>query len=283
MAMPEDYINAVLRYYDRSKNKEGFPPVLLNPSPAGLKSFCLVKANSDLTLSDISILNQFLEIDGNAESIREKLKREDRDKFKPIQKFIKKDTRSPSIIVVTMLAWLMGFPYQFNDKRINFAELYTGENTDETAASGFTPIDVSDGNKKSVEKKKGWVLAVVILLGAFLAIIKELNFGTEGKPISLGSSSQCLRWTGFEYEIVRCQDFESASVIHYDEKLLKEFKRISRPDTITEASIGKLYYISYNNNPQFYTSAGSFPEEPHRKVRPLSRWIFEKYILPMKR
>lgn len=58
---------------------------------------------------------------------------------------------------------------------------------------------------------------------------------------------------------------------------LKYFQKITRPDTIKETSINKIWYSKSNNRVEFFTADGENPEN-NKALRPLSPHMYNKYI-----
>ena len=87
-----------------------------------------------------------------------------------------------------------------------------------------------------------------------------------------------MYWAVDHYESTHCTDKGKGILIPLDEQVMKNFKKITRKDTITQWSVGKLYYIKNNGNIECYTQAGVYPEEPSRRLKMLSQYMFDKYL-----
>jgi hypothetical protein len=67
------------------------------------------------------------------------------------------------------------------------------------------------------------------------------------------------------------------AVIALDVEKLNHLMRITEPDTLTEHSLGKIWYSKINGNVEFFTAEGFHPEYPDRKLRPVTPSILAKY------
>jgi len=93
-----------------------------------------------------------------------------------------------------------------------------------------------------------------------------------------GSIQKCMYWKGDHYEPIACNEKPADTtvmVIGLDSNKLVHFKRITRADTLTAASIGKVWYIKVNDHVEYYTSPGEPPAYPGRRLLPLSAHILD--------
>lgn len=85
---------------------------------------------------------------------------------------------------------------------------------------------------------------------------------------------QCMFWSGKEYIPAHCSETPNG-LIALDMKLVNNFKKITMPDTIT--SIKNVWYSKHQNVVVFFTADGVNPENG-KDVRPVTTYIFEKYL-----
>jgi hypothetical protein len=91
-----------------------------------------------------------------------------------------------------------------------------------------------------------------------------------------------MYWAGDHYEQVSCnQKLGDTMVIALDTFKLRHFKKITRPDTITGYSLGRVWYIKMDGRVEFYTADGHHPIQQQRRLKPLSDYIIFKYIRPL--
>lgn len=88
-----------------------------------------------------------------------------------------------------------------------------------------------------------------------------------------------MYWKGDHYEAVSCnQKIEDVDIIAMDTNKLTRLRKITRPDTLTQSSLGKVWYAKIDNEVEFYTSGGFHPEYTDRRLKPITTYIIDKYI-----
>jgi hypothetical protein len=124
------------------------------------------------------------------------------------------------------------------------------------------------------------LLIIVILLGGTYIIQKQIS--SNKLPYS-SMATGCMYWADDQFEIADCNEKKRGRMLFpLDQERMKNFKRITREDTITERSINVVYYISVNNIKEYYTMGGHHPVITTRNLRPLSRYIYIKYLAKKK-
>lgn len=141
----------------------------------------------------------------------------------------------------------------------------------------FLQTDLS--TKRDTHKNKKLVLAIltgIIFLGGLYMLWEK----KRDTPFTLGNStSGCMYWAGDHYEKVACtEEKKDRLLLPLNEERIRDFKRITQQDTITENSIGIVHYIKRNKTIEYYTAGGNHPIELNRSLRPLSRYMFDKYL-----
>ncbi len=62
----------------------------------------------------------------------------------------------------------------------------------------------------------------------------------------------CMYWAGDHYQPVPCnQKVPNTLVVALDTLLIKNFRKITQPDTITNRAIGLVWYSKINNKVEF--------------------------------
>lgn len=148
--------------------------------------------------------------------------------------------------------------------------------------------DISPSSKKEkpvrsnlfFKKWESFISSKTALLLLFILLISSvLIYLFTGKTVSPGG---CMYWAGDHYEPISCHPrLGDTLVVALDSQKLKYFKKINRPETITFESIRQVWYAKYRNNIEYYTSYGWRPTEPNIRLKPLSPYMYEKYILPL--
>lgn len=136
--------------------------------------------------------------------------------------------------------------------------------------------------KRTVNRKTLGGLLAVITLAATGVIMYQ---GNNSNGMSMLTSSpltqngECMYWAGDHYEPVPCnRKIDDAEVKPIDTILVRRFKKITRPDTITENDIGRVWYAKINKQLEFYTVYGPHPTKPQLRLKPITGYIIDKYI-----
>jgi len=139
-----------------------------------------------------------------------------------------------------------------------------------------TGKSLTKGSKYYGENRKLKIVASIVFVIA--SLMGGMYFMVNREPLADGGD--CMSWFNDHYEKVPCKTKRVGNriVLPLDEAILQTFKKITREDTITERSIGSIYYVKINNKPVFYTEAGHFPGDMNRPLKVLSRLIFNKYL-----
>ena len=136
--------------------------------------------------------------------------------------------------------------------------------------------------KQILKNKKNAVLAgviVVLCIGWWYVMLqRKKNMKALPALVFIGKQ-KCMYWNGNEYQPVSCdKKVKDTLVIALDTMRLAHLKKITKPDTITEASVGKLWYFIRNKNAEFYTCGGLHPIYTDMRLRPLTDYILNKYV-----
>lgn len=112
-------------------------------------------------------------------------------------------------------------------------------------------------------------LIFIICTGAVYAIWQQMK----------NANTVCVYWANDHYEPVSCnEDPKGRIIITMNPEKVRSFRKITREDTITNWSVGKIYYIKDSNTIKLYTGAGSYPEDLNRTLKVLSNYIFENHL-----
>ncbi len=127
---------------------------------------------------------------------------------------------------------------------------------------------------------------VSLVVAAIVALALFINKGNKKEnqlqPLALVSAStnQCMFWTVDHYQPVSCtKHSKDLKVYPFDAQKAAHVKRITRPDTITLNSINQVWYVKVNGNMEYYTAAGFHPVYTDLRLKPLTQYIYHKYLL----
>lgn len=150
-----------------------------------------------------------------------------------------------------------------------------------------TAIDLRPGSEgsKAVEtdhklqmeftRKKGR-LRNVAMVGVLLTIT-----GTAGlwwRNATPQVNGGCMYWAKDHFQPIPCsQSIPNALIVALDTVRVKNFRKITRPDTITNRAKGNVWYSKINNEIEFFTADGGHPVVIGRRLKPVSDYIINKY------
>jgi len=124
----------------------------------------------------------------------------------------------------------------------------------------------------------------VILCGSFV-VGSKMYKAEEAAPeknangnrvvglLNIPKAKQCMYWNGKEYVPEDCGQTKN-NLVAIDQKKVANFKRITRPDTIT--STKNIWYSKHQNEVEFFTDNGVNPENGS-DLRPVTDYILTKY------
>ena len=285
----EAYKLAIQLKFDDEKNKY-YSNFLLKPSRANLRNLCLERMKDTTSRDDLNSFTLFLGFEFSLSQLN-KLKAQ-KDKFRPIETFFKRETDLSALDAIDMAAILVDFQPRPFKKYLQYyangatkSEFVTPkpkgqqeQNEGEKRSAGVT----SGENKTlvfeprtSFKKKVGY---------GFIGILGVFGGGYTAKDL-LFPEKQCMKWVDDHYVMVDCLD-KAQGIGSYE--LVKPFdsreferKELNVCDT-TIFFVGdkpKVWYSKKNNVVQFFNMDGVNPEND-AELRKISEIIIEKYVEP---
>ncbi len=127
------------------------------------------------------------------------------------------------------------------------------------------------------EKALLYFLLFIISIGSAYTLWQQKQ---DNQMMALGNpNTGCMYWTGDHYDTVSCADRNSNRLkLPLDLERMRNFKRITREDTMTRWSIGRLFYIKINGGIEFYTASGHHPVDVTRTLKIISDHIYGTYL-----
>ncbi|RKE52756.1 hypothetical protein [Sphingobacterium detergens] len=107
----------VLALYEAKKIRHELDDLMVNPSPANLRDYCLVRLSEGLPQTDIDILQKFFDPQKKEKSLEDAISKYNTGSLKALQKFILSITQNPGNRVVKLLAILVDYkprPFQIS-------------------------------------------------------------------------------------------------------------------------------------------------------------------------
>ena len=91
-------------------------------------------------------------------------------------------------------------------------------------------------------------------------------------------NKECMCWNGIKYIKVDCRDnTQPNQIIGLNEDKLNNFEKIMKPDTLTKADVGKVWYSKINNEVEFFTHSGHHPIQNRRSLKAATEHIINTW------
>ncbi|SEO16135.1 hypothetical protein SAMN05216436_1403 [bacterium A37T11] len=288
----------VKNLYEKKVANGEMPPGLDKITSAKIMRYLIPRLGKEMLKNDIPTLERIFNPVGVYKSLEKAI--EDfhkQEKFKPLLNFVNGITINTDDNFVKLLAILIDFqprPYDKwkaesknneNEKCEGLNEIPIISLEDDSiqdfgsapATERKTKSDNEDPQKPPIGTKWAWSKGKKPLI--YVLTISAVCLGSYF--ITQSHDRQCMYWAGDHYSPVACLD----TSIHVDKMALDEhlvitFKRITRPDTLKKNSIRKVWYVKIDDDSlEYYTAPGYYPLDNHKILKPLTEYIFDKYIL----
>jgi len=246
--------------------------IFLNPSRAKLRKLCFELFKDNANVDDLKIFESFFRFKFSLDCGK-KLK-DETDKFRPIENFLKGETEPADFETVNMAAILVDFqprPFLKFSKSLIRDTIIDEQNSTLEKNKGVIDVikpDISQtqeltnaGKKKRINKKIILLLTIAVVLGMGFSV-KQIFFPRK----------QCMEWQKDHYVVVDCATETQGFVrIPFDESLT-DFRRIWPCDTTTFFKDGKavLWYCKSGDEIELYNKPGFDPvfEKPLKAITP---------------
>jgi|SRR6185437_7038525 len=274
-----EYKLLVLADYDRKMAASLLTAELMLPTPGNLKAESVRICEKRFHPKDEILLRSFFNQKDDAASYRMAIQNDSAEVFKPLSNFLRDRSINTTLKNINLLAWLIDFEPRPYHPNLTAA----GPNAKSSAPAPTSLSAVANADnlqsrsshelvKRSSKRILFYVLAVGgIALASYVIIYYKSHrlTGREG----------CMIWDNDHYQPIDCSE-KSLHMPMYpiNHQLVDNFKKITRPDTLTPRSIGKVWYAKFNGRVEFFTSSGPYPLDTNRRVLPMSDHILEKYV-----
>lgn len=305
--MFSDYKANVLFTYKKLRDSDQLKPNLARSTPAKLKSECSTVFSERYRKEDEITMRTFFGGQPNEAAYIDAIKKFDVDKFRPLDKFIKGGIRDTEDKNIELLAWLIDYPsrpYKFSlssnlgpeaNTSISLAEKIVQAKAEgveeEIKAGSVDPVDEpepemvkpapeNEAFAEKAENNQPWKMFASKRVRNLLILTLAVISSVLGTYLIWRTTDKCMYWTGSRYVTSSCDvKLDNTSVIGLDTLKLNHFKKITRPDTITYYSLGKVWYLKASNICEFFTSDGFHPVHTERKLKPLTKVIVDNYVI----
>jgi len=91
-------------------------------------------------------------------------------------------------------------------------------------------------------------------------------------------NKECMCWNGIRYIEVECRDNKQPNqIIGLNEDKLNNFEKIMKPDTLTKADVGKVWYSKIDNEVEFFTHSGKHPIHINKSLKAATEHIINTW------
>ncbi|PWK68321.1 hypothetical protein LX99_04846 [Mucilaginibacter oryzae] len=308
-----DYQKQVLLTYHEKKRANQLSPNLVHTTPGRLREECMAVFTARYDhRHDEKILRQFFGYREDAAAYMRAITNHKAAKFKTLDNFLKGDTSGTQEKNIELLAWLIDFrprPYAWDRSYAELERMHQSE-----AGKMNLPERTSKEEKTGEEREISAILttpgvpagttnqlpgrAAEAALNQALrtdpvkmsrnprlrnAVILLLLLCTSGGGLfwvwnAKKSKEQCMCWAGDHYRSISCREkLTGSDVFGMDSLQMTYFKKITRPDTLTQRALGHVWYSKIDGDVEFYTSGGFHPIHRERRLKPLTIYILNKY------
>ena len=295
-----DYQLLVLQEYERKRTAGDLSRRMGRLTPAKFKEECEAVCSQRYDRKDEKTLEEFFGPGGDKVAWLKVIKQFDPDKFRPLVNFLKGKTRWPDEKNIELLAWLIDFkprPHEMGrsydtgnldasaikqDESGNDGDEYEEEAgpAEETLPSGGKKMPFP-GNSASQVPGSGKRKAITAALMVAVAIAGVYWAWSKSSAVGMRASQACMYWTGDHYQQVRCsQKFGDTLLIPLDSEKLVHFRKITRPDTISENALGSIWYVKFHGAYECYTFPGYHPIDTALQLKLLTDYVLIKHIQP---
>lgn len=259
--MFEEYKKRILQHCHTLRSKGILSSNISLPTPGRLREECgTVYGSRQLTDSDKQVLRDFFGPSDSTKDFKIIIAGFDIDKFRPLNYYLKDSKIETDAKNIELLAWLTDYkprPFKEEDFRqadggkVNNISIFIRQLT------------------KWIRKYRKESTLILFVLGFIIFLLMKIPPG-----------NQCMYWAGDHYEAIDCnKQVFGVQSIALDTIKLNHFKKITKPDTMTTYSIGKVWYIKGDGpKPECFTADGMHPLHPGRDLRPLTLTILRKYF-----
>jgi hypothetical protein len=290
-----DYKSLVVLDYQKKKAANAIPLSLIQPSPAKLKATCIAVCGERFERKDDKTLKAFFGHGSDRGVCLQAIERCDIDKFRPLVNFLKESTGTTDDKNIELLAWLIDFtprPYEYGKKYPSSdpEDSTVGQTKSQEGVSKMAETRA----EHSIQSAERTIAAQPVLKEA-APILKNRRVITALLILILGGiggfwwwinsdpvgPQSCMFWAYDHYKQIPCsQKPGDVLVIPLDSDKIAHFRKITRPDTITENALGSIWFVKFHGVYECYTSPGYHPIDTSLRLRLLNDYFLIKYIHP---
>jgi len=147
-------------------------------------------------------------------------------------------------------------------------------------SEGVTNIQAKNPGGNVKNKKLRIAAAIALILTILFGGIYIIGQQERSPKMPFGNvGTGCMYWSNDHYEQVACnEEPKGRLILPLNEEKMKNFKKITMEDTITEKSIGVIYYLKNEGKIEYFTTGGNHPVYVTRPLKVLSPYMFDEHL-----
>lgn len=290
----------VINAYLEKKEKHLLPIELERASPTQLMNYCLTLFYRGELADDLPTLNRIFNPLSKFPDLETGIKEFGAVGFRSLRNFMIGRTTKPRESIVKLLAVLIDFQPRPYDKWVRELNGNTRENADERVDErkineeptkdnlgqseiGESAQEGDNEHKETPPSEEQTIKPSILSRLKKSALYGTIAFaGMAGAyQVSDSLDRECMYWNIDRYEPIACNEkMDGVEIIPLDKELVKNFRKIMAPDTLTLKSVGKVWYAKpTQDSAEFYTTKGVYPMDKGKALKPATEYIIKKYIL----
>ena len=278
--MFDEYRASVLRTYKNKQAANTLEPNLMRPTPKKLREECLKLYETRYLKKDEKTIRAFFGSNLDKAEYKKTIGKFDLDKFKPLDNFLKGKTTDPEEKNIELLAWLI----DYQPRPHEYGETYPVGTLAETPTGGKTEIKDSASAAPATNGSlmKYIVLAIVVIIvgiGGYFLFANRNKSEVQGN-VQIKRNGKCMYWAGDHYMPGRCDlKHGDTPVVALDSEKLINFKKVTDTNSISENSVRKVWYVKIDKKLELFTDSGFHPIDTGIRLKPLTKYMVDKYVL----
>ena len=264
----------VLADFDQKLAARLLPPELVSRTRRSLKAHSINVCAQRFDPKDDLLLRSFFGAKEDAAAYMKAIKNLSAEVFRTLHNFLNDRSIKTDFNNIGLLAWLIDFQPRPYHPNLTGPVRPVEPPVKPPVKPGKGPTGPDDDDGPVPESKRKIIFYVLI----FVMLVLTGYFIITHQTQRITGLEGCMIWTGDHYKQVSCGhgSENGAQAIGLDSTLFYNFKRITE-DTLTAASLGKVWYIKIDGSAEFYTAPGLHPIHTDRRLLPVTISIMKKY------
>lgn len=297
----DQFQREVLGAYLHKRAAGELPSQLVTLKRANLRDYIRGRVARGYDKRDEAVLKEYFCPDNEHASLDESIRQFDIEKFRPLINYLKRETANTAENNIKLLAWLIDFeprPYskwvrEHNqvEKGNNIpdsSEVDGGSSTIEEVAGSIREEEEADqevsGGSSEVEDRRNTqseppaskpnqkrIRIIAIVIVAVLSV-------TGLFVLTSYEAKHYMYWDGQKFIATSFkEEYSGIDLVPLNKHKLNNFRKIMRPDTLSQDDEKKVWYSKIDKHVEFFTMPGFHPVKKDRSLKAATKEILDKY------